>query len=177
MSGDPLGELKAAESMQPKGALFSDDRRHRYLLWRRWALGVEFSDLAVFIGLNPSTADEQKDDPTIRRCIGFAKAWGFPGLMMLNAFAYRATLPVDMFAQSDPVGLQNDFWINWAAGQSRIVVAAWGVHGAHRGRQDELRAMLAANGVKLHHLGLTKHGFPKHPLYLPKTSVLTEWVY
>ena len=84
-----------------KGARFSESRTHRYALWRIWEKGAP---MVMFVGLNPSTADETQDDPTIRRCIDFAKRWGYGGLYMLNIFAFRATNPKDMKAAADPVG-------------------------------------------------------------------------
>jgi hypothetical protein len=125
----------------------------------------------MFVCLNPSTADEREDDPTLRRCVGFAQAWGFPALCMTNLFAYRATEPAQMRAQADPVGERNDWYLRTTAATADIVIAAWGVHGAHVGRADAVRAMLP----KLHYLRLTKSGHPGHPLYLPKTLRPVEW--
>ena len=86
------------------GATFSSDERYRYLLWRRWSS----SQLALFIGLNPSTADAANDDPTIRRITGFSRSLGFGGFLIVNLFAFRATKPIDLFASSDPIGPEND---------------------------------------------------------------------
>ena len=147
-----------------RSALFSDCRRYRYALWRD--LGLQASvcgDTCVFIGLNPSTADETVDDPTIRRCMRFARDWGFQRLCMLNLFALRAPDPRIMLAAVDPIGPDNDLAIEQNIRAARLVVAAWGVHGAHRGRADDIRASC---GSRLHHLGLTKDGHPRHPLYL-----------
>ncbi len=155
-------------------AEFSPCRRYRYSLWREWGgmFGSERQGYAMFIGLNPSTADETNDDPTIRRCIAFARDWGYSALCMTNLFAYRATDPAKMLVQADPVGPDNDKTLLQLAGGSEIVVAAWGIHGDHRGRADEVRRMLP----RLHYLGLTKDGYPKHPLYLPKTLRPVELV-
>ena len=90
------------------GAEFSKDRIHRYALYRVWD---ESKPLIMLIGLNPSTADENKDDPTIKRCVSFAKHWGYGGLIMVNIFAYRATDPRKMKKATDPVGPDNDKWI------------------------------------------------------------------
>lgn len=143
-------------------AVLSDDRRYRYELWRRWSGG----DYCCFVGLNPSTADESADDPTIRRCIGFAKAWGYGALCMLNLFAFRATDPADMKREPEPVGADNDATLARLTEGAGIVIAAWGVHGTHRNRASEVMVNLPS----LHCLGLTKDGHPRHPLYLPKTS-------
>lgn len=148
------------------GALFSPCRTYRYVLQREWGYtGVN----AVFIGLNPSTADETKDDPTIRRCIGYAKAWHCDGLIMLNLFAFRATDPNVMRAAADPVGPDNDKWLKRLCGFT--AVAAWGTHGTYRNRENEVRALLP----NLHCLKLTKDGHPAHPLYLPKTLKPIAW--
>ena len=150
------------------GAHMSDCRRYRYVLWRRWADGPH----AMFIGLNPSTADETLDDPTIRRCIAFARDWGYGALCMTNLFAYRATRPADMLAQDDPVGSDNDGYLRRLAAEAGVVIAAWGTHGAHGGRHKAVRAMLPT----LHYLRLTKDGHPGHPLYLPAVLRPVAWV-
>lgn len=118
----------------------------------------------MFVGLNPSTADETLDDPTIRRCVGFAKDWGYSGLCMTNLFAFRATDPAKMLAAPDPVGPDNDKVLQELAQNAGVVVAAWGTHGAHLKRDAHVRSLLP----RLHCLWLTKAGFPGHPLYLPK---------
>lgn len=123
----------------------------------------------VFIGLNPSTADENKDDPTIRRCIGFAKRFGFDGVVMLNLFAFRATLPEVMKAAPNPVGPHNDAVIKSYLGNTFI--AAWGVHGSFLGRDREVSAMIP----ELFCLGTTKEGHPRHPLYLKNDAELKLW--
>lgn len=125
----------------------------------------------MFVGLNPSTADAAQDDATIRRCIEFARTWGYGALVMTNLFAWRATDPGDMLAAADPVGPDNDAALLAAARAADVVVAAWGVHGAHMGRDVAVRAMLP----RLHYLRLTKDGRPGHPLYLPADLRPTEW--
>lgn len=151
-------------------ALFSPCRTYRYDLWRDWPGGDGY---AMFVGLNPSTADEIQDDPTIRRCIAYAKGWGYSGLCMTNLFAYRSTLPKIMKAATDPVGPGNDARLLQAAESAAVIVAAWGTHGPHRGRAEKVRQMLP----RLHYLRLTKEGHPGHPLYLPRTLRPTEWVH
>ncbi|MCX7173809.1 MAG: DUF1643 domain-containing protein [Proteobacteria bacterium] len=141
--------------------IFSPCRTYRYTLWREWIGGERF---AMFVGLNPSTADETNDDPTIRRCINFAKMWGYEALCMTNAFAFRTTDPRDMMAAEDPVGPDNDRHLVELARAAGIVVAAWGNHGTHRGRDAQVLALLP----DLHCLQLTADGHPGHPLYLPK---------
>ncbi len=154
-------------SMIDSGAIFSPCKQYRYSLWRRWAAGPT----VMFIGLNPSTADETVDDPTICRCIGFAQSWGFAALHMTNLFAWRATDPDDMKAALDPVGPANDHTLRAVYLNSTTAVAAWGTHGTHLGRGATVRARMPA----LCYLRLTKDGHPAHPLYLPKTLRPTWW--
>lgn len=143
------------------GATFSPCRTWRYVLWRVWN---EALPKVAFIGLNPSTADEMQDDPTIRRCMGYARSWGYGGIHMLNLFAFRATDPKDMKASFDPVGPENGrYLILWCA-SAQLRVAAWGAHGEFKNRGADVRSLLW--DMDLHHLGLTKAGHPKHPLYL-----------
>ena len=144
-------------------ATFSPCRSYRYSLWREWGEGS--LGYAMFIGLNPSTADETRDDPTVRRCINFAKDWGFGALCMTNLFAFRATDPTVMKVQADPNGPENNATLKKLARDASVVVAAWGAHGSHMGRDKEVVAMLP--GLKC--LALTKDRLPKHPLYLLKT--------
>lgn len=164
-AGNPSG----ANTEPSSGAEFSPCRKYRYALYRFW--GGKWSEYAMFVGLNPSTADETLDDPTIRRCISFAKDWGYGGLYMTNLFAYRATQPEDMKRADDPVGPDNDYWLRKIAGQASVVVAAWGTHGTYGGRHSAVRAMLP----NLHCLRLTKDGHPSHPLYLPKKLRPLAW--
>lgn len=143
-----------------KGATFSPCRTWRYELWRRW--GREPERYCAFIGLNPSTADETNDDPTIRRCIGFAKRWGFSGLYMLNLFAFRSTDPTGLKTANDPVGPENNLHLMRICDSAELVIAAWGVHGTYLDRHKKVLSLLGP----LHCLGTTKDGHPKHPLYL-----------
>jgi hypothetical protein len=142
-------------------ATFSPCRTYRYSLWRRWGAG----SYVMFIGLNPSTADEVNDDPTIRRCIRFAKDWGHSGLCMTNLFAFRATDPRDMKAASDPVGARNDQTLLSIARNASVVVAAWGAHGGHLKRSAQVESLIGS----LHALKLTQDGSPSHTLYLPSS--------
>jgi hypothetical protein len=152
------------------GAHLSPCRTYRYSLWRVWEPD---KGVVAFCGLNPSTADETVDDPTIRRCIGFARDWGYGGLYMLNLFAFRATDPKDMKAATDPVGPSNDAALAHHQKFCRLTVAAWGVHGTFKGRAEHVLRNVLVNGpVKC--LGRTKDGCPKHPLYLPKSASLVE---
>lgn len=152
-----------------KSAVFSPCRRWRYSLERIWQPEL---GLVQFIGLNPSTADETEDDPTIRRCIGFSRDWGYGGIVMSNIFAFRATDPKLMKAATDPIGPENDKWILAQYDKCEITVAAWGLHGEFRGRGEIVAEMLRYD---LRHLGKTKHGQPRHPLYLRRSEPLRHW--
>lgn len=150
------------------GAHFSDCRQYRYTLWRNWD---PLRSYVAFIGLNPSTADETENDPTIRRCITYAQDWGYGSMFMLNLFAWRATDPKAMKRAVDPIGEANDYWLHQAWQRCTLTVAAWGTHGAYRKRAVAVRALLP----NLHVLRLTKAGFPSHPLYLPKLLTPIPW--
>jgi hypothetical protein len=142
-------------------ATFSPCRRYRYDLWRRWS--DNDGPYAMFIGLNPSTADETKDDPTVRRCINFAKSWGYSALCMTNIFAFRATDPQKMKVEPFPIGgIENDNTLRAHSESAGIVIAAWGVHGTHLERDQEVMQLVPT----LHCLGITKAGHPRHPLYI-----------
>lgn len=142
----------------PCSAVLSPCRTYRYELWRRWSN----APACVFVGLNPSTADETNDDPTIRKCVGYAKRWGYGSLCMVNLFAFRATQPKDMLAAADPVGPENDATLQRLARSAAIIIAAWGNDGGHLGRDKVVIEMLPA----LHCLKRNKDGSPAHPLYL-----------
>lgn len=114
------------------------------------------------IGLNPSTADEVEDDPTLIRCINFAKSWGYGGVCMTNLFAYRATDPNDMKAAADPVGASNNRWLTRLAKEAGIVVAAWGNDGDYLNRASQIKNKIP----NLYCLKMNKSGEPAHPLYL-----------
>ena len=155
-------------------AVFSPERTYRYSLERELDPGNHTS--VLFIMLNPSTADEIENDPTIRRCMGFAKAWGFGRLLVANLFAFRATNPGDMMRPTvEPVGPDNDKHIIELARLVDLVVCAWGVNGSYGNRGLAVAKMLRDEGIKPHHLGLTAKGFPSHPLYLKKSTQPQLW--
>ncbi|WP_113912158.1 DUF1643 domain-containing protein [Roseovarius dicentrarchi] len=144
-------------------AIYSDCERYRYALTRIWdAAGKR----AHFIMLNPSTATEYQNDPTVERCERRARALGFGAFRVTNIFAWRDTDPRAMRAAADPVGPANDAAILEGCDWADTIVAAWGTHGAHLGRGAAVAALLAATGRAVHHLGLTKDGHPRHPLYV-----------
>lgn len=157
--------------------VFSECRTYRYTLWRKLDNDLYSKPAGVcnFLMLNPSTADESQDDPTVRRCIGFAQAWGYAELVVTNIFAFRATDPRTMLAREDPVGPDNDRWILETAKEASIVVAAWGTHGSHRGRSTAVRNMLKMIDVPLMRLKKIAGDQPSHPLYLPGTLLPSLW--
>jgi hypothetical protein len=129
--------------------------------------------------LNPSTADEVQNDPTIRRCIGFARAWQCSRLIIANIFAIRATDPRVMLAADDPTGPDNDRWVAMAAHEADNsngpVVCAWGAHGGHRARDLAVMEALDLIGVRPACLGETAAGFPRHPLYVRGSTSPTPY--
>lgn len=153
-------------------AIFSVDRLYRYELWRRWKTSDRY---CLFIGLNPSTADAVKDDPTIRRCVAFAKRWGYDALCMVNLFALRATNPEHMLAHFAPIGPENDAHIELCAKDAGIVIAGWGANGNHLGRAAYVNARLRKMNVTLHALKFTNDGQPRHPLYLRGDLQPIQW--
>jgi len=149
------------DSSQMKNtAELSECRTYRYALWRTWD---ETKPTVMFIGLNPSTADETNDDPTLTRCINFANSWGYGGVCMANLFAFRATKPQDMKTAKDPVGSNNDDWLLKLANEADLVVGAWGNDGSFLGRSKHVIKLIP----ELHCLKINKSGEPTHPLYLP----------
>lgn len=144
-----------------KSAILSADRKYRYVLTRIWD---ETKPTVVFIGLNPSTADEEADDKTIRKCIGYAKRWGYGKLIMANLFAFRSTDPSLLKRLEDPVGPDNDSYIQKCVSESNLVIACWGNHGKLLNRDKVLMDSLP----NLVCLKRNKNGTPHHPLYLSK---------
>jgi hypothetical protein len=149
---------------RPVGADIDPTGTYRYDLRRSW--GDDGFKVVNFIMLNPSTADASEDDPTIRRCIGFAKSWGYGGLVVTNLFALRSTDPKRIYHHADPIGPLNNFYIARWAGGADLVVAAWGAHGCINGRAAEVLHRLRGSGIVPHYLKLTMIGQPRHPLYL-----------
>lgn len=156
-----------------RSATISDCGSYRYVLLRTWDERVE---RLKFIMLNPSTADGTVDDPTIRRCMGFARSMGYGGITVANLYAGRATKPKDLWRMDDPVGPDNDEYLarvfRVAADMGSPVIAAWGAN-AKPQRVAEVLALPHAD--RLHALGVTKDGAPRHPLYLRADSLLEPW--
>lgn len=147
-------------------ALLSPCGRYRYWLTREWGDG----DRVCWVMLNPSTADASQDDPTIRRCIGFSKAWGYGSLIVVNLWAARATDPKELLTLGDPVGPDNSAAMHFAIGGSSLAVVAWGTFAARMAARGHMRLWPEASAVESHVpvvcLGRTKDGHPRHPLYV-----------
>ena len=140
-------------------AFFSKDRLYRYALWRIWDNELP---KVLFIGLNPSTADEVKDDPTIRRCIRYALDWGYGGYIMGNIFAYRSTDPKQLKIIDNPIGIENNYWLKKLHTEASLTIGAWGNHGKYLNRGQDIINLIN----NLFCLRITKEGHPSHPLYL-----------
>lgn len=141
-----------------QGAEFSEDRRYRYALWRIWN---EDKPLVMFIGLNPSTASERKDDPTIRRVMRFAAEWGYGGFYMMNLFAFVSPYPKDLIIAADPLG-DNDHWLEKIAIDCEMICFVWGAFPEALNRAKEVSGRFPG----AYCMGKTVMGHPKHPLYL-----------
>lgn len=154
---------------------FSTCRRWRYSLIHRLDELAPNSRLLPWIGLNPSTADETKLDPTLRRVKAFSQAAGYSGFVMLNLFAFRATDPKEMLHAMDPVGRENDAVLTSWVRPGEPIVCAWGKHGGHITRWRKVADMLTGAGAKLICVGVNKDGSPKHPLYVGGDTPFTPW--
>lgn len=156
-----------------ESAVIDSTEKYRYLLTRIWD---EDLPLAVFIMLNPSTADAEHDDPTIRRCIGFAKDWGYGGIKVVNVFAYRATNPKELLNVIDPIGPDNYKYIKNAVANAGIVIAAWGATSVknRQAYKDAINTIKNAGIEKIFCLGTTYSGCPRHPLYV-RGDTKPEW--
>jgi hypothetical protein len=143
------------------GAIIDTTEKYRYSLWRIWDDNLP---RVTFVMLNPSTADASKDDPTIRRCINFAKDWGFGSLEVVNLFSYRATNPKELFITEEAVGAENDFYIVQAILRSEKIIVAWGTKGYYLDRNKQVLELLKL--YKVYALSLSNEGHPKHPLYI-----------
>lgn len=170
----------------PNICQFSDCRSYRYTLLHSWVkedgqfkqvdLPADQRRQVMWIGLNPSTADEQRLDPTLRRVRAFSDSWGFNTFIMTNVFAFRATLPKDMRKAADPVGPENDRLLVDVAGRCEHVIACWGglsnFPRSLRHRAASIRIMLRDAGRPVQCLGRNDDGSPKHPLYLDAMTPL-----
>jgi hypothetical protein len=154
----------------------SKDKRYRYVLKISWRLTLP---QAVFVMLNPSTADKNRDDPTSLKCITLADRWKCGGVSLVNLFAYRATDPQELRLQTIPiVGFFNDQHVlTQCCANRKHVVCAWGNHGTYLGRDREVIALLRQARVRLQCLGINDNGTPEHPLLVPHARVLIPFPY
>ena len=156
----------------PSVAVYSDCERYRYTLTRTWNAGGK---RVLFVLLNPSTATEVQNDPTVERCERRARALGYGAFRVCNIFAFRATDPRVMRAQADPVGPLNDAAIRDGCGWADAVICAWGTHGAHLDRGAAVEDLIRDATAVPYHLGLSQAGHPKHPLYIPYAQAPEPW--
>jgi hypothetical protein len=154
-----------------RDAVISDCGKFRYLLRRSWDIA---RPTVAFVMLNPSTADASQDDPTIRKCVGFAERLGFGAITVTNLFAYRATKPADLKAAGYPIGDECNFWINLAAREAQTVICAWDVNARGLSRPHGVRSVLRGAGRPAKALKLTPDGIPCHPLMLPYSCTLVD---
>ena len=154
------------------GAKFSDCKRYRYRLWRYWN---RTKPALCFLMLNPSTADDLSNDPTVERCQRRAQSMGFGGLEVANIFAFRSTDPWLLYSIADPVGPGNDQAILDACADAGMVICGWGDHGKLNGRGDAVRNLLSKAGITTHALKQNSSGEPKHPLYVSYKTEPMPW--
>lgn len=154
-----------------RGADLSSCGLYRYRLWRRWD-EHRIEAPIVWLMLNPSTADAMQDDPTIRKCIGFTKRWGYVGIEVINLFAYRSTNPKALNKARDPIGPENDAAIEIVA-ENRVVVCGWGRHGGARGRR--VIELLRKANATIRALKINSDESPQHPLYVPYETRLVDY--
>jgi hypothetical protein len=152
-------------------AIISDCGQYRYLLTRE---GEPSGFPLPFLMLNPSTADASLDDPTIRRCRGFATANGYGGILVANLYALRSTDPSGLWTHADPVGPENDHWLTNLAVCEPFIVCAWGTN-AKPDRVRHVVDLMKGHGVRLVCLGTTKDGHPRHPLYVRGDQPFIDW--
>lgn len=156
----------------PSTAVYSDCERYRYSLTRTWDEG---QGKVLFVMLNPSTATEVQNDPTVERCERRARTLGFGAFRVTNIFAWRDTDPKKMRKATEPIGPENDRTIADGCQWADSIIAAWGTNGEHMGRGPAVGKLLKTTGQHIYHLGLSKAGHPKHPLYLPYTQQPERW--
>ncbi|MGA7935930.1 MAG: DUF1643 domain-containing protein [Kovacikia sp.] len=149
----------------PTGAILDPTKTYRYSLWREWD---SRAPRVGFVMLNPSRADASVDDPTLRRCLGFARSWGYGSLEVVNLFAYRTPNPYELCQVADPIGIENDFYLASLNQRVQQIILAWGNWGTLYNRNQAAIALLATQEVYC--LGLTKLGNVKHPLYLKRDT-------
>ena len=153
-----------------RSAVISSCGNYRYSLERKWD---ETKPKVMFLMLNPSTADANTDDATIRRCIGFAKSWGYGSLCVGNLFAYRSTNPKELLNVSEPIGMENKWYLDLMANVSKTIICAWGnapiVNKLGKKFGENWKPLKGIDN--LHYIDLSNDGTPKHPLYLKSELV------
>lgn len=154
--------------MIDKSAIISKCGLYRYELRRIWQ---PKSQLVCWVMLNPSTADANVDDPTIRRCMGYTALWGCGGIIVVNLFGLRATKAKELYKVDDPIGPDNYHYIFRASWETGLTIAAWGIRGKYLKQDEKVLAQL----TNAHYLTLTKTGSPGHPLYLRKDLKPIPW--
>ena len=159
-----MGGAGMSDLFMERSAVISDCQRYRYLLRRRWDSGLA---QVLFIMLNPSTADAEEDDATIRSCIRLTRSWGGGGIEVVNLFGWRATDPAQLQEQMDPIGELNDAMANAAIERCGAAICAWGAHPMANGRAEHMLRFVRERRLVALCLGVTKAGMPKHPLYIP----------
>jgi hypothetical protein len=169
LAGPVAATDRGGDLTETASAIFSPDRAYRYALTRTWGERAP----AVFVLLNPSTADAFRSDPTVTRCARFARREQCGGLVVVNLFALRSTDPRVLRRHPDPAGPDNDRHILEYCRPGRLVIAGWGAHGRLRDRDRAVLALLSAARVDLRCLGTTAGGSPRHPLYLSRDTRLT----
>lgn len=174
MTAEGLIERRARAGGTLSTALYSPCEAYRYALTREWSTGPRL----LYVMLNPSKATEAQNDPTVERCERRARALGFGAFRVCNLFGWRETSPALLKRAQTPVGPANDTALlegaQWV-GNTGVILCGWGVHGAYLGRGAQVTQMLRDTKAPLRHLGLTKEGHPRHPLYVAYAQHLLDW--
>jgi hypothetical protein len=173
MNGQLPMDLPEDGKRWSSGATFSEDRRYRYLLWRTFGEGPTVN----YVLLNPSSADEARNDPTVERCVRRGLIMGYAKVLVTNIFALRSTDPGQLYRAEDPIGPYNDRAILQAAREARSVVCGWGNHGEYLDRGRQVLELLQAAGIAPHCLTVTRSGQPGHPLYVAYNVQPRRWEY
>lgn len=162
-----------SEGARKKYATLSKCRTYRYWLERSWWDGKGIENFVNFVMLNPSTADAEQDDPTIRKCIGFAQRWGYTGMHVVNLFALRSTDPKALYAHPDPVGPENYAFLEAGLLSAPLTIVAWGKHGAYEGQDRFLLEMASKLSLppRIEAIRINGDGSPSHPARLPYAAV------
>lgn len=155
------------KQIMKQGAAIDPTGLYRYSLWREWDANAP---RVAFIMLNPSRADANTDDPTLRRCLGFARSWGCGSIEVVNLFAYRASRPDILRVVLDPVGPENDRYLRESVERADRIIVAWGNRGSLRNRYQTVSPWLSKR-ENLYCLGITQRGHPRHPLYVRSTTI------